>query len=55
MHVGGVGLDDLDVGGVDAQRVGRDLREHGIGALTDFGARRQHADDALARRFDCHG
>ena len=46
-HDRGVGLDDLDVVAVDAERVGGDLREDRVGALADLGARGQHADRAV--------
>ncbi len=37
---------------VDTDGLGRDLRENGVGALAEFGARYEHADFALGGYVD---
>ena len=47
-----IGLRDLDVVAVDAERVAGDLREDRVRSLTDLGAGRKHADVAVGRGLD---
>ena len=47
-----IGLDDVDVGAVDAERLRRDLRKDRVRALTDLGAGGQDADRAVRRALE---